>query len=485
MKKKGNLFKLVKSMSQTEKRYFKLFCGLQKENSNHLRLFEALDSMEAHDDDLLKLRLSNESFLSHLAVTKNYLQGLILKSLRNYHEAASKDTEIANLILNTEILFDKELFDLCHINLLKAESLALKAENFSGLVSIYEWQRRLYVAQYGPNDVNFKNTVKKQAEVIDKIKTINGYWNLIAEVSNFEYQADEARDISQHPLIIAYSPDSLLASILHNHVHYSHDVLKYRDNAMAETYLDNIISLLEQHPDRVKEEPGQYATALGNKVSFLLFQKRWEEAIDLLGKVRDIPEAYKLKKKSKFSIRTTCRSYNLELELYRDRKDTKAGLVLIQEICTYMDENISAIPEDYFILFWNQFANIYFMSGKYSNALVWVNKIIDNKPKSNREIVSYTRILHLIIHFEMGNLVFLKYAIDSHRRYFKKNRRQGLFETCCLSFFSKLTSVSSDMYYEEFERFYAQLFDDEQKILSESILDYLDIKSWLETKLAN
>ncbi|MEL7021626.1 MAG: hypothetical protein AAGK47_08460, partial [Bacteroidota bacterium] len=49
------LFKLVKSLSAPEKRYFKLFVsGKGKKDSKYILLFDAIDAMKVFDEELLK-----------------------------------------------------------------------------------------------------------------------------------------------------------------------------------------------------------------------------------------------------------------------------------------------------------------------------------------------------------------------------------------------------------------------------------------------
>ena len=65
---KDNLFVLIKSLSKSEKRQFKLYVGRMdsNENSKFLKLFNLLDKMDFYSEDLIlkkkivsKLQLSN------------------------------------------------------------------------------------------------------------------------------------------------------------------------------------------------------------------------------------------------------------------------------------------------------------------------------------------------------------------------------------------------------------------------------------------
>lgn len=473
MKKKGSLFYLINSLTPPEKRYFKLYCGMHQSSSNHLKLFEAMDRQQHPDDDEIRLMFAGEAFVNQLHVTKNYLQGLILKSLRNFHSGISKEAEIRNLILDAEILFSKELLDQCHYTLEKAEKVALAFEDFAALVDIYNWQRRLFTTKFGIGNPRFKMAMGHQKEVVEKLGRINYYWNQIAAVSEFNH-----KDFVEE---IPAGDESVRCKILFHHFHFARNMMVGQLD-QAELHIDAVIELYEGHPKWVHNDPNQYVSGLGNKVPMLLYQQRWTEALSLLQKMRDVALGFR-SKKNKFSIRTICRSYNLELELYRDKKDMKAGLERVQEVIQYMETN--PIPEDYYVLFWNQFAQIYFGNNMYKDALVWVNNLLDYRGGSWKDIVAHARILHLMVHFELGNMLFVRYAIESHRRYLKKNKMLRAFERTCLAYFSKMTRISQADQKALFARFHQELFEVEDAVANKDNLDYLDIKTWLEVKIKN
>ena len=63
MVKKEELFVLIKSLTQAEKRYFKIFCGQtahQTANAKYLKLFEAIDNQEVYDEDQIREIFKNE-----------------------------------------------------------------------------------------------------------------------------------------------------------------------------------------------------------------------------------------------------------------------------------------------------------------------------------------------------------------------------------------------------------------------------------------
>src|SRR5438105_14306340 len=102
MKASDDLFRLIKSLKQTEKRYFKLFSSQHKGDKNYLKLFNAIDKQKTYDEEKIKHFFARSTFIKHLAWEKNNLYKLIMKSLRTYHSSTSVNSELMDLIRNAE-----------------------------------------------------------------------------------------------------------------------------------------------------------------------------------------------------------------------------------------------------------------------------------------------------------------------------------------------------------------------------------------------
>ena len=106
-------------------------------------------------------------------------------------------------------------------------------------------------------------------------------------------------------------------------------------------------------------------------------------------------------------------------------------------------------------MFYYQFANIFFQKKDFSKSLHWLNENINSSFRSVREdIQSYARILNLIVHFELNNIIVLRYAVDSCRRFLKKRRIDNSSVNEVLNLFSKL----SQAYPKEYEPFFRKSY---------------------------
>ena len=144
------------------------------------------------------------------------------------------------------------------------------------------------------------------------------------------------------------------------------------------------------------------------------------------------------------------------------------------------------IPNNYLLSFYYQFGYIHFQLGEYSESLVSINKILNTNFGDERsDLQTYARFLFLMIHFELGNITLLRYAVDNTRRFLKK-RRGALFpfEKELLKFFSKLSVSSAYKYQTLFGKLSASLFKHHTEDQRSNILDYLDFESWIKKRLS-
>ena len=157
------------------------------------------------------------------------------------------------------------------------------------------------------------------------------------------------------------------------------------------------------------------------------------------------------------------------------------GIALMDEIQQFIEKRRKAITVDYILLLYYQFANIFFLKKEYVKSLRWLNEIIDaNFGNTREDIQSYARILNLIVHFELNNIIVLRYAVDSCRRFLKKKSTEISVGKEILNLFSKLSHAYPEEYQTIFKKAYTEMFPPH----SQQTQDYIDIKGWLIEKLS-
>lgn len=492
MVKKANLFFLVKSLTKSEKRHFRLSAA--NSNNNYLRLFDFIDQQEIYDETAVRKKFVGETFTKQLHVTKNYLSSLILKNLRTYHTRLSKEAELKDLLRDIEILYKRELFDQCQYAIEKTLGMAQEYEKYLVVLEACAWRRRLFLEKLGP--VRSKEAVNEclalEKKSLRKLGLLNEYWHMAVNMfdmfrfkdfSVFPSDDENRVDFLSHPLIKnSGQADFYQARILRQHLMYAYSTIS-NDSENAEHIATELIAYIEGFPKLIAEDPSPYVTAIGNKIGFLLQIRKHDEIPALLAKIKSLPQKYGLNDKTAFSIKLKLRTFNVELELYRDTGNIEAGLGLAADVRDFLTKYEARIPSDYKLLLYYQIAYLYFLKKDHHASLVWINEILrGNFDREREDIQSIAQLLNLINHLELRNIAVLKYAVDSCRRLLKKKRKLYDFERELLRLFSRISQTTEDKYGHYFEKAYQALFAEGNRPDLKDALDYLDFKTWLEGK---
>ena len=483
MPKSVLLFDLIHALSRSEKRYFKLFCSQSGTSANYIRLFEVIEEQEVYDEPAIKEKFAGEKFIKQLHATKYYLRNLILKSLRNYHARISRSAMLKDTLRNIEILFHKELYDLCESELKKAETVARDFELMAGMVEVRAWQRKLAQArsphQYGA----FLSIVEAQQQAIDCLYNLNQYWQLAVRVSQ---QITSRRDEPVENSKLLTDPANALtleAKTLHYNTRYF-QFLGRNDLERAEQTLFELVEYLEQHDYRIAEDAGMYASSVNNLISFLVFQKKYELAIEIVQRAKGLYNQWKILSEQKTLFKQIMRTYNIELEIYRDTRLFDEQAAFISSIEDFVREFRHKMPKSYLLSFWFQLANIHFMQRNFEHALSWINEILNARDKSLRtDLQIHARMMNLMIHLEQQNMFVLRYFVDSTRRFLKKQRAVAEHESILLKFFSSIAQAPVMEYRDRFRSLRERLFPKSGEPLVPKSLDYLDYKAWIDDYL--
>ncbi len=212
MKQQNRLFRLVKSMSTPEKRYFKRFASqhVAAARNNSIKLFDAVDAQEEYNEKLIRKRFASERFARQLAVQKNYLHGLILRSLRAYHAGNSVGVRISEMLHEIEVLADHRLYDQCLDTITRAQRLAAQHEEFALGLQVQSWRARI---AYAISDFQgHADAVREQRNLLDQLADHADYARLAPELNAVVHQYGR----TAHPEVMATAQRMLAMDVLNN-----------------------------------------------------------------------------------------------------------------------------------------------------------------------------------------------------------------------------------------------------------------------------
>jgi tetratricopeptide (TPR) repeat protein len=489
------LFNLIKSLSGSEKRYFKLFASNKKTDntSKYLLLFDAIDLQEIFDDEKLKeIIYADEPIQSRkYSELKAYLYDLILKSLHGYDEKSSVDFKIKGMLHSVRVLYKRSHYEDCKEVLQKVKKLAYSYEHFTNILEVLNWEKQIaYASMDIPFlDADLDRIDDEEKECLERLKNLSGYKNVFYKVlvnirKNALLRSEEQRKILKkiidNPLLKSVTlVKSHKAKLLYHRTYslYYYAVLDH------EKFYDSckiVLTEMESKPKLLKEDVSEYISALSNFTLSCGLLEKYEEVRQNLAKF--------LKIKTNTlddELKVHMEYYGKAFSLSNFTGEFEQGLDILEKHF----EGLKKFGEGSFQKgrFYFQYFYIYFGIGDYDMALEYLNQWL-NLPRSieRQDLQSLARILNLIVHFEMGNTMLLEYLFRSTYRFLRKRNRMYDFEKRVLTFIKDSNKIRTSRELREAFIKLKKDFEELSKVPSEKVMfQYFDFIAWLESKTKN
>ena len=144
------------------------------------------------------------------------------------------------------------------------------------------------------------------------------------------------------------------------------------------------------------------------------------------------------------------------------------------------------LDEHHEMLFYYKIACIYFGSDKFKESIYYLEKIINNKNLSMREdLMCFARLLYLIVHYELGKDFHLETQIKNTYKFLLKMNDLHEVQKEIIRFMRNLNSIYPSDIKKEFIKMRERFIELEKIPYEKRAFLYLDIISWLESKIEN
>lgn len=495
MKPSTELFDLIKSLTKSEKRFFKLTSSLQTGDKNYLKIFDAIDKQADYDENSLKALFKRETFIKHFPSEKNHLYKLILKSLRAYHADNSVSSLLKQEIKNIEILYNKALFKECNKFLLRAKKMAINHEKFYYLFELINWEKMLLeeALEDGQFTKDLDTLIREEQEVIEKLRNLAAYHVLYSKINyvfrsgGFVRNDDDKRiveEIRNHPLIQGMNTalSKRAASICYYTQGFCH--MSEGNYAVAYEKFLRVKTIIDDNPHLRQDLAKRYVRTMNYLVFCLIDQHRLEEAQKLVVEMRDLAVDVDFSS-TDVLVKLFKNATIADLQVCQLTGDFDKGFEVVKEIESGMIEFEGKMHKEQILSFYYQVAYFYFSAGKYNKALAWLNKVLnDNENTLRQDIYSYARLFNLVIHYELGNYDLLEYISKSTQRYLSKRQRDYGFEKLVIEYIRKLIRTTDQVERVElFAKFKREIEALVQSPEDRIVLKYFDFIHWADQKI--
>ena len=162
------------------------------------------------------------------------------------------------------------------------------------------------------------------------------------------------------------------------------------------------------------------------------------------------------------------------------------GLLIIPSIERKLKEFDDHIDQHYVRVFYYKFACMYFGAGANEKCIHYLGKIIaDHSTNTREDLLCFSRILNVIAHYEAGLDYHLESLLKSTYKFLIKMNDLYEVQKALILFIRELHGIYPHELKTAFVKLHNKLKALEDDVFERRSFLYLDIISWLESKIEN
>jgi hypothetical protein len=496
IEQKDALFMLVKSLSKSEKRQFKLYAGRLggNVNANFMSLFNLLDRVNDFNDTLILKKTHIKK--QQISNTKAHLYKQILVSLRFNPVHQNTRAHIREQFDFAAILYSKGLYKQSLKILEKAKDLALKNGENNLAFEIVEFEKVIesqYITRSMSNRA--KDLTKQAKNLSQKNVRISKLSNLSLQLYSLLLKEGYVKNDEDAKSLVRYFNKRLPKYDL-SELGFKEKLFLYKaylwyslilqDFVLSYKYAQKWVNLFDENPGMKIQNPVFYIKGLDYLLEALFFIKHRTKFRTVLENLKsDLDSENITINENTKTLSFLCYSQN-RLNLYfLEGKFTK-GLDFVQRLLSDLKNYESKIDAHHVMVFYYKIASMYFGAGDNKTCILYLEKIINNKELKMREdLLCFSRILNLVAHYDAGLDENIEKLIVSTYKFLVKMNDLHEVQRKMILFLKNLNNIYPQDLKKAFVKLYDELKVYENHPFEKRAFLYLDVLSWLESKIEN
>lgn len=491
------LFELINNMSKAEKRNFKIYATGQAGNREvkYVALFDYLDSVDQYcEQDILKNCPITKTQLPNI---KAHLYKQLLVSIRMLNVRHSEIMQLREQLDFAQLLYDKGLYAQSDRVLEKAKEDAELNEEYAALLSIVDFQNKIDTMSMPKNMASTSGaSTRRVGELCRKIEANSELSDTATRAYALYQQLGYARTQKDLDLIVQYFKPKLNAyadrvdqmSFYEKFYYYQALAWYYyiqQNFVLSYRYGRLWVELFDSHPVM---KTIMYDNYIKGGAHLL-------DGLYLMRKPRQLAEYFvhferEFETVSKLNLNAFILSkrviYGSKINLYFLTGEFEKGLTLVEEIDEFIDNYSQHLDLHYKMLLYYKMACLYFGAEEYEKCIEYLKSIISTKdPQIRRDLQCFSRILNLIASYEAGIDYNLDRQIRSVYSFLVKMNDMQAVQKEMMIFLKNLGDIYADDLKEELTILYERLKPYENHPYERRTFYYLDILSWLESKITD
>lgn len=494
MRKSEQLYYLVKSLTKSEKRSFKLFAKINShgEKNNYTILFDELDRMTHYDHQQLVKNVTKKTNTRNVSQLKKQLNEVIMRSLLQYSSVSTTGMQIHANINYITILLLKGLTAQASDLIAKTKEMAVKHEDFIAIdrLSLFEQliamssTDRAQIDEYLNNDFTRLREARAMARLegeldllVLRIRSFSLANNGIIGDKNLE----ELEALVDVPILKDTPRNLSVDGFITLHAIWGYYYHLKGDGTQTYYHRKRVMDLMESVGTYPPVLWVFHARMLLIGLSYFGMKELFNVELERIRKaLKEIPD----EKKGAFAqylLELTLKNIELDARLRENHFEEAMNLMPeIEEIAkkaeAFMDSNLR-------MTLLSNFTTAQIAMGEYKDALKNLNTLMNNSEMSDIRINTqcYNRVKNIAIHYQLGNYSLIDSLVSSTSRFFKKNNRMNPYVESFLKFARKhlkeaYSPEKQSVFFDEIVRLNAFLEEADDSVRP---LEYFNIGLWL------
>ncbi|MBO6495688.1 MAG: hypothetical protein JJ978_08990 [Roseivirga sp.] len=495
--KSDSLFSLVKSLTQTEKRHFRLYVNRSgnTQDVKFIKLFDAMDCLKKYDDKEILKRVPSIK-KSQLSNQKANLYRQILSSLRRYHIGQNVDIQLRENLDHAKVLYNKGFYKQALKMLDKTKALARDTKHFTIALEVMEFEKQIE-SQY------ITRSIENRAETLtdevlattDIIKSSHQLSNLTLNLYSLFLKHGYAKNQKEFDEVSTYFY-SHMPQINFENLTFYEQLYFYQAHVWFNKIIQNFpnvykhslswVKLFQDNLEMIKKQPVHYIKGYRNLLGSLFQLQYYSKFCEVLKEVEELSQNKEIIQNLNTEVLVFQFLYISKINKHFMEGSFDEGVEMVPELMQKLERYQNKIDPERVVMMYYKIASLYFGSGNFRKAIFYLNQIIFYQDiKLREDIHCFARILNLIAHFEDGQDYHLEYQIKSTFQFIGKMNQQQAVQREIINFLRITGKITPDQLRDEFIKLYNRLLPLSEDIYERRPFFYLDILSYLQSKIEN
>ncbi len=490
------LFQLIQSLEKAEKRHFKLYIkrSSSREDLKVIQLFDAIDKTKDYDEKQILKKLPGIE-KPQLANLKAHLYKELLASLRLLKSTESIELQLHEQLDYARILYNKGLFLQSLRILEKVKDLAKAYHQESFLIQVISLEKKIETLHITRSGEDAANRLTQEANDVNEQRTsITALSNLALQLYQWYVKHGHARNEKDEKGVKQFFKQNLLINSgevkgfyerLYLYQSYCWYAFIRQDFLMYYRYSKKWVELFNNEPIMISVETGHYIKGLHNLLTANFNLRNYKQFDHYLSRFERFTLSKPANQHDNFRMQAFVYLTSAKINQHLMKGSFNEGLKLVPVIAKGLDEFSLYIDRHRVLVVQYKMALLYFGNGNYELSIDHLQQIINGPVDIRIDLQCYARLLHLMAHFELGNDAIIESLIKSVFRFMSRMENMTVVEEEMFKFLRNNVFESAEKLKPGLKKLLQTIKQFEKNRYETRVFSYLDIISWVESKVYN